>query len=284
MKTSSLEKVIYFQDYVVVDPGDTPLKEKQLLTEDEYRQARQKYGNSFEATWAPRRSASCSGGSTSTSCRRAARGPQATESKQKIKDIIKRLKTVEMLRDSGNKPEWMILDVIPVIPPDLRPLVLLESGNFATSDLNDLYRRLINRNNRLKKLLDLNAPEVIIRNEKRMLQQSVDALFDNGRCRRPVLGSSNRPLKSLTDMIKGKQGRFRENLLGKRVDYSARSVIVVGPELKLHQCGLPKKIALELFQPFIIRRSRSSGTPTRSSPRRRCWSARTRRSGTSSRR
>src|SRR5207244_4079271 len=171
---------------------------------------------------------------------------------------------VESLRDSGfggtpNKPEWMILDVIPVIPPDLRPLVLLDSGNFATSDLNDLYRRLINRNNRLKKLLDLNAPEVIIRNEKRMLQQSVDALFDNNRCKRPVLGSSNRPLKSLTDMIKGKQGRFRENLLGKRVDYSARSVIVVGPELKLHQCGLPKKIALELYQPFIIRRLKELG-------------------------
>src|SRR6058998_3709081 len=153
----------------------------------------------------------------------------------------------------------MVLDVIPVIPPDLRPLVLLDSGNFATSDLNDLYRRIINRNNRLKKLVDLNAPEVIIRNEKRMLQQSVDALFDNNRCKRPVLGSSNRPLKSLTDMIKGKQGRFRENLLGKRVDYSARSVIVVGPELRLHQCGLPKKIALELFQPFIIRRLKELG-------------------------
>jgi DNA-directed RNA polymerase subunit beta' len=153
----------------------------------------------------------------------------------------------------------MVMDVIPVIPPDLRPLVLLESGNFATSDLNDLYRRIINRNNRLKKLVDLNAPEVIIRNEKRMLQQAVDALFDNGRCRRPVLGSSNRPLKSLTDMIKGKQGRFRENLLGKRVDYSARSVIVVGPELKLHQCGLPKKIALELYQPFIIRKLKEHG-------------------------
>ena len=178
----------------------------------------------------------------------------ATRSQQRMKDIIKRLRTVEMLRDSGNEPDWMVLDVIPIIPPDLRPLVLLDSGNFATSDLNDLYRRLINRNNRLKKLLDLNAPEVIIRNEKRMLQQAVDALFDNGRCRRPVLGSSNRPLKSLTDMIKGKQGRFRENLLGKRVDYSARSVIVVGPELRLTQCGLPKKVALELFQPFIIRR------------------------------
>ena len=176
-----------------------------------------------------------------------------------MKDITKRLGTVEMLRDSGNNPEWMVLDVVPVIPPDLRPLVLLDAGNFATSDLNDLYRRLINRNNRLKKLLDLNAPEVIIRNEKRMLQQAVDALFDNGRCRRPVLGSSNRPLKSLTDMIKGKQGRFRENLLGKRVDYSARSVIVVGPELRLTQCGLPKKMALELFQPFIIRRLKELG-------------------------
>ena len=184
---------------------------------------------------------------------------KAKPSKQKQRDLVKRLKVVESLRDSGlggpaNKAEWMVLECIPVIPPDLRPLVLLDSGNFATSDLNDLYRRIINRNNRLKKLVDLNAPEVIIRNEKRMLQQSVDALFDNNRCKRPVLGSSNRPLKSLTDMIKGKQGRFRENLLGKRVDYSARSVIVVGPELKLHQCGLPKKIALELFQPFIIRR------------------------------
>ena len=182
-----------------------------------------------------------------------------TASKQKKKDLINRLKIVEAIRDSDNRPEWMVLDVIPVIPPDLRPLVLLDSGNFATSDLNDLYRRIINRNNRLKKLVDLNAPEVIIRNEKRMLQQSVDALFDNNRCKRPVLGSSNRPLKSLTDMIKGKQGRFRENLLGKRVDYSARSVIVVGPELRLHQCGLPKKIALELYQPFIIRRLEGAG-------------------------
>ena len=182
-----------------------------------------------------------------------------TSSKQKKKDLINRLKIVEAIRDSDNRPEWMVLDVIPVIPPDLRPLVLLDSGNFATSDLNDLYRRIINRNNRLKKLVDLNAPEVIIRNEKRMLQQSVDALFDNNRCKRPVLGSSNRPLKSLTDMIKGKQGRFRENLLGKRVDYSARSVIVVGPALRLHQCGLPKKIALELYQPFIIRRLKELG-------------------------
>jgi DNA-directed RNA polymerase subunit beta' len=260
MKTSNLERVVYFQDYIVIDPGDTPLEEKQLLTEDEYRQARAKYGSEFDADMG------------ADAIKKMLRRLDlmrlseelreellSTRSKQRQKDIIKRLKTVEMLRDSGNDAEWMVLDVIPVIPPDLRPLVLLDSGNFATSDLNDLYRRLINRNNRLKKLLDLNAPEVIIRNEKRMLQQSVDALFDNGRCRRPVLGSSNRPLKSLTDMIKGKQGRFRENLLGKRVDYSARSVIVVGPELRLHQCGLPKKVALELFQPFIIRRLKELG-------------------------
>ncbi len=255
MKTSSLERVIYFQDYVVVEAGDTPLKRLQLLTEDEFRQARQKYGNSFSAQMGAEAVRNLLRSlDLDELSERLREDLKRTESKQKIKDIIKRLRTVEMLRDSGNRPDWMVLDVIPVIPPDLRPLVLLDSGNFATSDLNDLYRRLINRNNRLKKLLDLNAPEVIIRNEKRMLQQSVDALFDNGRCRRPVLGSSNRPLKSLTDMIKGKQGRFRENLLGKRVDYSARSVIVVGPELRLHQCGIPKVIALELFQPFIIRR------------------------------
>jgi DNA-directed RNA polymerase subunit beta' len=260
LKTASLEKVIYFQDYIVIEPGDTPLKALQLLSEDEFRQARQKYGMGFQAGMGAeairellRRL------DLATLSEQLREDLKRTESKQKIKDYIKRLKTVEMLRDSGNKSEWMVLDAIPVIPPDLRPLVPLDSGNFATSDLNDLYRRLINRNNRLKKLLDLNAPEVIIRNEKRMLQQSVDALFDNNRCRRPVLGSSNRPLKSLTDMIKGKQGRFRENLLGKRVDYSARSVIVVGPDLRLHQCGLPKIIALELFQPFIIRRLKELG-------------------------
>ncbi|HED66601.1 MAG TPA: DNA-directed RNA polymerase subunit beta', partial [Planctomycetes bacterium] len=260
LKTSDIERVVYFQDYIVVDAGDTPLEDRQLLTEEEFRQARAKYGAEFEADMG------------AEALRKMLRRLDlqkiseelreellTTRSKQRQKDIIKRLRVVEMLRDSNNEPSWMVFEVIPVIPPDLRPLVLLDSGNFATSDLNDLYRRLINRNNRLKKLLDLNAPEVIIRNEKRMLQQSVDALFDNGRCRRPVLGSSNRPLKSLTDMIKGKQGRFRENLLGKRVDYSARSVIVVGPELRLHQCGLPKKIALELFQPFIIRRLKELG-------------------------
>src|SRR5882672_2518003 len=260
IQTSNLERVVYFQDYIVVEAGDTPLQEYQLLTEDEYRQSKAKYGSEFEADMGAE--------AVKKILRRLDLNKLSSElreellstrSKQRMKDIIKRLRTVEMLRDSGNNPEWMILDVIPVIPPDLRPLVLLDSGNFATSDLNDLYRRLINRNNRLKKLLDLNAPEVIIRNEKRMLQQSVDALFDNNRCRRPVLGSNNRPLKSLSDIIKGKQGRFRENLLGKRVDYSARSVIVVGPELKLHQCGLPKKIALELYQPFIIRRLKELG-------------------------
>ncbi|MGA1204117.1 MAG: DNA-directed RNA polymerase subunit beta', partial [Planctomycetota bacterium] len=260
MKTTHLERVIYYQDYVVIDPGDTPLEEKQLLSEEEYRFALEKYGDSFVADMGAE--------AIREMIRRINLAELADEltqeyetsrSKQKKANLIRRLRIVQTIEASGNDPEWMIMDVVPVIPPDLRPLVLLESGNFATSDLNDLYRRLINRNNRLKKLLDLNAPEVIIRNEKRMLQHSVDALFDNNRCRRPVLGSNNRPLKSLTDMIKGKQGRFRENLLGKRVDYSARSVIAVGPELMLHQCGLPKKIALELFQPFIIRRLKELG-------------------------
>ncbi|MGA2617325.1 MAG: DNA-directed RNA polymerase subunit beta' [Thermoguttaceae bacterium] len=261
MKTTSLEKVIYFQDYVVTRPGDTPLKPQQLLTEEEYREARKQYGDStFDADMGAEAVRKLLTELDLVQLSQQLRAELVeTASKQKKKDLINRLKIVESIRDSDNRPEWMVLDVIPVIPPDLRPLVLLDSGNFATSDLNDLYRRIINRNNRLKKLVDLNAPEVIIRNEKRMLQQSVDALFDNNRCKRPVLGSSNRPLKSLTDMIKGKQGRFRENLLGKRVDYSARSVIVVGPALRLHQCGLPKKIALELYQPFIIRRLKELG-------------------------
>ena len=260
MKTGDLEKVIYFQDYVVVDPGSTPLKDKQVLTEDEYRQAVDKYGMNFTALMGAEAIKELLERMDLDEIALDLRQQlEETRSKQKTRDLSKRLKIVDQIRQSENRPEWMVMDVVPVIPPDLRPLVLLESGNFATSDLNDLYRRIINRNNRLKKLMDLNAPEVIIRNEKRMLQQAVDALFDNGRCRRPVLGSSNRPLKSLTDMIKGKQGRFRENLLGKRVDYSARSVIVVGPELKLHQCGLPKKIALELYQPFIIRKLKDHG-------------------------
>jgi len=266
MRTTNLERIIYFQDYVVVDPGDTPLKERQLMTEDEFRKNREQYkaggqyGEEFQADMGAEAVRKLLMRLDLVALSKKLRQELVeTSSKQKIKDLTKRLKVVEALRDSENRPEWMVLECIPVIPPDLRPLVLLDSGNFATSDLNDLYRRIINRNNRLKKLVDLNAPEVIIRNEKRMLQQAVDALFDNNRCKRPVLGSSNRPLKSLTDMIKGKQGRFRENLLGKRVDYSARSVIVVGPDLKLHQCGLPKKIALELFQPFIIRRLKELG-------------------------
>ncbi|HUS92109.1 MAG TPA: DNA-directed RNA polymerase subunit beta' [Phycisphaerae bacterium] len=260
MKTSDLEKVILFQDYAVTDPGQTPLKHKQILSEDEYRSAYEKYGEDFKAHMgAEAIRALLEKLDLPEVANDLREGLKKTSSKQKIKDLTKRLKLVENIRTSGNRPEWMVMDVIPVIPPDLRPLVLLESGNFATSDLNDLYRRIINRNNRLKKLMDLNAPEVIIRNEKRMLQQAVDALFDNARCRRPVQGTANRPLKSLTDMIKGKQGRFRENLLGKRVDYSARSVIVIGPELHLHQCGLPKKIALELYQPFIIRKLKDRG-------------------------
>ncbi|MFG0241335.1 MAG: DNA-directed RNA polymerase subunit beta' [Phycisphaerales bacterium JB054] len=260
MKTSDLEKVIYYQDYVVIDPGDTEMTFKQVLTEDEHRLAVEKYGNAFRAVMgADSIRELIERTNLDEEAEKIRQDLRETRSKQKIKDFAKRLKLIEQIRNSENDPGWLVMDVVPVIPPDLRPLVLLESGNFATSDLNDLYRRIINRNNRLKKLMDLNAPDVIIRNEKRMLQQAVDALFDNGRCRRPVLGSSNRALKSLTDMIKGKQGRFRENLLGKRVDYSARSVIVVGPELKLWQCGLPKKIALELYQPFIIRKLKEHG-------------------------
>ncbi len=259
-KTNALERVIYFQDYLVVDPGDTPLRKTQLLSEAEFRAASEEYGDRFVAKMGAEAIRDVLRGLDLAGLTAGLREElRSTTSKQRTKDITKRLRLVEALKEGGNRPEWMVLEVIPVIPPDLRPLVLLESGNFATSDLNDLYRRIINRNNRLKKLIDLNAPEVIIRNEKRMLQQAVDALFDNARCKRSVLGTSNRPLKSLTDMIKGKQGRFRENLLGKRVDYSARSVIVVGPELELHQCGLPKKIALELYQPFIIRRLREIG-------------------------
>jgi len=260
MKSSDLEKVVYFQDYVVVDVGESPLKKGQLLSEEEYREATSKYGGAFKALMGAEAVKgllqSLDLDVISVELRDAM---EKTKSKQKIKDLTKRLQTVNEVRNSSNKAEWAVLEVVPVIPPDLRPLVLLERDNFATSDLNDLYRRIINRNNRLKKLIDLNAPDVIIRNEKRMLQQAVDSLLDNGRCRRPVLGSNNRPLKSLTDMIKGKQGRFRENLLGKRVDYSARSVIVVGPNLKLYQCGLPKKIALELYQPFIIRKLKQHG-------------------------
>jgi DNA-directed RNA polymerase subunit beta' len=261
LKTALLQQVIYFQRYIVIDPGETTLKKDEALTEEQYRSAVEQFGpGSFKALMGAEAIRDMVKEQDlrklSEELRQLLRD---SRSKQKSEAYVRRLRVINALLKSPNDPEWMIMDVIPVIPPDLRPLVPLESGNFATSDLNDLYRRVINRNNRLKKLLDLNAPGVIIRNEKRMLQQAVDALFDNGRCKRPVLGTGNRPLKSLTDMIKGKQGRFRENLLGKRVDYSARSVIVVGPELKLDQCGLPKKIALELFQPFIIRRLKEKG-------------------------
>ena len=216
---------------MVTNPGDTELEYRQVIDEDQYHEAQRQWGvSAFTAMMGADAVRELLSQLDLTAAAAEIREELAkTRSKQRLKDLAKRLKLVEQIRFSKNDPSWMVLDVVPVIPPDLRPLVLLESGNFATSDLNDLYRRIINRNNRLKKLMDLNAPEVIIRNEKRMLQQAVDALFDNDRCRRPVLGSSNRPLKSLTDMIKGKQGRFRENLLGKRVDYSARSVIVVGP-------------------------------------------------------
>jgi DNA-directed RNA polymerase subunit beta' len=255
-----LERILYYEEYIVIDSGDTPLKKGDLLTEEKYQAMVENYGHKFVAKMGAEaiRDLMKEVDLKKLKTKLHAELKQA-KSEATQKKIIKNLRIVESFNDSGNRPDWMILDVIPVIPPDLRPLVPLDGGRFATSDLNDLYRRVINRNNRLKKLLELRAPEVIVRNEKRMLQEAVDALFDNGRHGRPVLGSGNRPLKSLSDMLKGKQGRFRQNLLGKRVDYSGRSVIVVGPELKLHQCGLPKKMALELFEPFIIKKLRERG-------------------------
>ncbi len=255
-----LEKIIYYEEYIVVDPGDTGLKKGELLAEDQYQELLEKFGTSFRAKIGAEAvvellKAIDLDALSKKLHKQLETGKEGTATRRNLKT----LKIVEDFKKSGNKPEWMILEILPVIPPDLRPLVPLDGGRFATSDLNDLYRRVINRNNRLKKLLDLNAPEIIIRNEKRMLQEAVDALLDNGRHGRPVLGSNNRPLKSLSDMLKGKQGRFRQNLLGKRVDYSGRSVIVVGPELKLHQCGLPKRMALELFEPFMIKVLRERG-------------------------
>ena len=254
MSPRSLEKVLYFASYVVIDGGDTPLYEKQLLNEQEYREAQEKYGNDFKAMMGAEAVKKLLSNINLDQEAKDLRLQLKDATGQKKVRIIRRLEVVEAFRTSGNRPEWMILDVIPVIPPDLRPMVQLDGGRFATSDLNDLYRRVINRNNRLKRLLDLGAPDIIVRNEKRMLQEAVDALIDNGRRGRPVTGPGNRPLKSLSDMLKGKQGRFRQNLLGKRVDYSGRSVIVVGPELKFHQCGLPKKMALELFKPFVMKK------------------------------
>src|ERR1043166_9740291 len=257
----NLERVIYYEDYMVIDPKDTPLKQHQLLSEHEYREARETYGaDGFLAKiGAEAVREALAKVDLAKSVDQLQEAMTETKSKQIRKKLAKRIKLLQGLMASKSRPEWMILTVLPVIPPDLRPLVPLEGGRFATSDLNDLYRRVINRNNRLKNLLQLKTPEVIIRNEKRMLQEAVDALFDNGRHGRAVTGAGNRPLKSLSDMLKGKGGRFRQNLLGKRVDYSGRSVIVIGPELKLHQCGLPKKMALVLFEPFIIRRLKELG-------------------------
>jgi len=255
-----LERILYFEAYVVIDSGDTDLKDKQLLNEDQYRQERERWGFKFKAQMGAEAIKEMlrriNVERLAEEMREKMRGETSAQKKLKY---AKRLKVVDAFRRSNNKPEWMILDVVPVIPPELRPLVPLDGGRFATSDLNDLYRRVINRNNRLKKLMELKAPDVIIRNEKRMLQEAVDALFDNGRRGRVLRGANNRPLKSLSDTLKGKQGRFRQNLLGKRVDYSGRSVIVVGPELKLHQCGLPKKMALELFKPFIYNKLEERG-------------------------
>ncbi len=247
-----LERILYFEGYVVIDPGETELKQNQLLNEEQFRKAREDHGTKFRAQMGAEAIKELLKRVNIEKLAEELRIKMRTEnSVQKKLKYAKRLKVVDSFRKSNNQPNWMILDVIPVIPPELRPLVPLDGGRFATSDLNDLYRRVINRNNRLKKLMELKAPDVIIRNEKRMLQEAVDALFDNGRRGRVLRGANNRPLKSLSDTLKGKQGRFRQNLLGKRVDYSGRSVIVVGPELKLHQCGLPKKMALELFKPFI---------------------------------
>ena len=248
-----LEKVLYFAAYIVTDPGFTPLEEKQLLSEKEYRDMRERYEDEFKAAMGAEAVKELLEKIDLEKLSEELHQELEEAGGQKRVRLLKRLEVVEAFRISGNRPEWMIMDVIPVIPPDIRPMVQLDGGRFATSDLNDLYRRVINRNNRLKRLLELGAPDIIVRNEKRMLQEAVDALIDNGRRGRPVTGPNNRPLKSLSDMLKGKQGRFRQNLLGKRVDYSGRSVIVVGPELKMYQCGLPKEMALELFKPFVMK-------------------------------
>ncbi|HSV57246.1 MAG TPA: DNA-directed RNA polymerase subunit beta', partial [Magnetospirillaceae bacterium] len=251
---AALRSVLYYEKYIVIDPGDTDLKRTQLLSEEDYYEAQDRYGGAFsagmgaEAIRALLEQLDLEQLASDLRVRMIEKGPKSD------KRMLKRIEIVEAFRASQNRPEWMILDVIPVIPPEIRPMVQLDGGRFATSDLNDLYRRVINRNNRLKRLQALNAPDIIIRNEKRMLQEAVDALFDNSKKKRVVKGASNRPLKSISDMLKGKQGRFRQNLLGKRVDYSGRSVIVVGPELKMHQCGLPTKMALELFKPFIMKK------------------------------
>ena len=263
MTLREIERILYFEAFVVVDPGMTPLERGQLLTDEAYLEAIEKYGDEFDARMGAEGVRDLlSSMDLNTEVHKVRDEISGTNSETKIKRLSKRLKLLESFLESANRPEWMIMTVLPVLPPDLRPLVPLDGGRFATSDLNDLYRRVINRNNRLRRLLELNAPDIIVRNEKRMLQEAVDALLDNGRRGRAITGTNKRPLKSLADMIKGKQGRFRQNLLGKRVDYSGRSVIVVGPTLKLHQCGLPKKLALELFKPFIFSKLQLRGEAT----------------------
>ena len=255
-----LEKVLYFAAYIVTDPGETPLVKNQILSEKEYRDMREKYEDDFDAGMGAEAVKKLLQQVDLEGLSQQLHAELKTVSGQKKARVVKRLEVVDAFRLSGNKPEWMVIDVLPVIPPELRPMVQLDGGRFATSDLNDLYRRVINRNNRLKRLMELNAPDIIVRNEKRMLQEAVDALIDNGRRGRPVTGANNRALKSLSDMLKGKQGRFRQNLLGKRVDYSGRSVIVVGPELKIYQCGVPKEMAVELFRPFIMKKLVEDGS------------------------
>ena len=250
----TLERVLYFAAYIVIDPGDTPLNRCQILTEHEYRDMREKYEDDFEAGMGAEAIKKLLQQIDCEQLSEQLRKELASAGGQKKAKLVKRLEVVEAFRQSGNRPEWMIIDILPVIPPEIRPMVQLDGGRFATSDLNDLYRRVINRNNRLKRLIQLKAPDIIVRNEKRMLQEAVDALIDNGRRGRAVTGANSRALKSLSDMLKGKQGRFRQNLLGKRVDYSGRSVIVVGPDLKIYQCGVPKEMAIELFRPFVMKK------------------------------
>src|SRR5210317_1774552 len=263
MTLRDIERILYFEAFVVIDPGMTELERGQLLTDETYLEAIEEYGDEFDARMGAEAVHELLSSLNLNEQLQLIRDDMgATKSETKLKRLGKRLKLAESFIQSGNKPEWMVMTVLPVLPPELRPLVPLDGGRFATSDLNDLYRRVINRNNRLKRLLELNAPDIIVRNEKRMLQESVDALLDNGRRGRAITGTNRRPLKSLADMIKGKQGRFRQNLLGKRVDYSGRSVIVVGPTLMLHQCGLPKRMALELFKPFIFSKLQFRGLAT----------------------
>jgi len=266
MTLRDIERVLYFEAWCVIEPGMTPLKRGQIMSDDDFLAKTEEYGDDFRALMGAEAVRELLRTIDIDREVETLRGElKATSSEAKIKKISKRLKVLEGFQKSGIKPEWMVMEVLPVLPPDLRPLVPLDGGRFATSDLNDLYRRVINRNNRLKRLLELKAPEIILRNEKRMLQESVDSLLDNGRRGKAMTGANKRQLKSLADMIKGKSGRFRQNLLGKRVDYSGRSVIVVGPQLKLHQCGLPKLMALELFKPFIFNRLEMMGlaTPSR---------------------